>query len=956
MDIRQQTQNVAAQGRYGDSMLLHVNPAEVQGLASVMPLTKNPETGQPEAFLPFLAPLLGSMAGTALFTGLSPAVAGALGSGIATAIQTGDLKEGIISGITGFGLGKAFGAAGIGAEGRALEAGSAANAAADAANLATGEGVKQALAAEAASNTAQTAAQTAAEQTLGQGASAFADAISKPGAYLPIVAGEGTLETQRQQEAFEKAMREYELGQKQREEEMYAMYPEQIPMSSPYAYMAEGGEIPMPENVKGGIGNVSFLPGKGRLRRPFMPPRQLVIPDPNSFEAAMSGQLDRTYKEPQQISRPVTAEAVPITDPTTGMPMVYPEGSEFAGQPIPSGQFKPSDNYRPGIDPEFNYLPGGNRPASFLGNYLGQTGADLGGVNPYVAGDVLEAYGYGLPYDMMNPYGNPYGNPFDIGIGNPFGNPYGNPFGNPYGNPFGNPYDNPFEKPYEEYPPMDPVIPFGAEMDFMNFSNLPNLGANLGTYTGNPFGQNDFTTSQFMRDDFMMPPLRDMDFTNIGDAYGLGNLTNPNSEVTNFPMPNPNLKGLPDNLEDLANQGYFGTPKIDNDRISDNQLTDIKGPMINTTVGPNNIPPAGRGDYEPIDDFRPVTDMLARLPVTDMLARPKFDRQPIRRPAISGLENRDLMDIDSLITPIEQSQIQASLLPNDLARQAAMDNLVNADDLNASMRPILQQPQPPQTGGIPVTGGGPIGSGILPEANLPSGPTAPTAPASGARQIPSGPAMGGITAIPTPIQNPFMQLPTPPMRDDFMSIDRFNPIAMPFGMEEGRQIPDDAKGLQALAKTEKGKDAVREMGYKLQAGGLTPSPEELQEVQMAILGQMPNNQQVIDMFVEKYGNEIFVMIREQILNPEGNRQTQGMIEGMGGGMDDQVLGMIGSQQAVAVSPGEYIVPADVVSGLGDGSSDAGAKELDGLLDRVRQERTNTTKQPKELNKGKVLPK
>ncbi len=110
------------------------------------------------------------------------------------------------------------------------------------------------------------------------------------------------------------------------------------------------------------------------------------------------------------------------------------------------------------------------------------------------------------------------------------------------------------------------------------------------------------------------------------------------------------------------------------------------------------------------------------------------------------------------------------------------------------------------------------------------------------------------------------------------------------------------------------------------------------------------------MFIDKYGNEMFMMIREQILNPEGNRQTQGMIKGMGGGMDDQVLGMIGSQQPVAVSPGEYIIPADVVSGLGDGSSDAGAKELDGLLDRVRQERTNTTKQPKELNKRKVLPK
>ena len=60
MDIKQQTQNVAAQGRFGDSMLLHVNPAEVKGLAQAMPITVNPQTGQPEAFLPFLAPVLGA--------------------------------------------------------------------------------------------------------------------------------------------------------------------------------------------------------------------------------------------------------------------------------------------------------------------------------------------------------------------------------------------------------------------------------------------------------------------------------------------------------------------------------------------------------------------------------------------------------------------------------------------------------------------------------------------------------------------------------------------------------------------------------------------------------------------------------------------------------------------------------------------------------------------------------
>ena len=52
--------------------------------------------------------------------------------------------------------------------------------------------------------------------------------------------------------------------------------------------------------------------------------------------------------------------------------------------------------------------------------------------------------------------------------------------------------------------------------------------------------------------------------------------------------------------------------------------------------------------------------------------------------------------------------------------------------------------------------------------------------------------------------------------------------------------------------------------------------------------------------------------------------------------------MIGDQQPVAVSPGEFIVPADVVSGLGDGDTDAGADELDAMMNRVRVERTGTT--------------
>ena len=72
-------------------------------------------------------------------------------------------------------------------------------------------------------------------------------------------------------------------------------------------------------------------------------------------------------------------------------------------------------------------------------------------------------------------------------------------------------------------------------------------------------------------------------------------------------------------------------------------------------------------------------------------------------------------------------------------------------------------------------------------------------------------------------------------------------------------------------------------------------------------------------------------------------------------MADNIYGKIGATQGVAVSQDEYIIPADAMSMLGDGSSDAGAKKLDAMLDRIRLEKTGTTKQAKEIDDSKVLP-
>ena len=84
-------------------------------------------------------------------------------------------------------------------------------------------------------------------------------------------------------------------------------------------------------------------------------------------------------------------------------------------------------------------------------------------------------------------------------------------------------------------------------------------------------------------------------------------------------------------------------------------------------------------------------------------------------------------------------------------------------------------------------------------------------------------------------------------------------------------------------------------------------------------------------------------------------QNEGIISGPGGGMDDQVPGTIGDQQPVATSPGEFILPADIVSGLGDGSSDAGAEELHAMMDRVRMARGGSTTQPPPFNARQVMP-
>jgi len=67
------------------------------------------------------------------------------------------------------------------------------------------------------------------------------------------------------------------------------------------------------------------------------------------------------------------------------------------------------------------------------------------------------------------------------------------------------------------------------------------------------------------------------------------------------------------------------------------------------------------------------------------------------------------------------------------------------------------------------------------------------------------------------------------------------------------------------------------------------------------------------------------------------------------GMADNVPATIDGREPARLSDGEFVIPADVVSHLGNGNSDAGAKNLYSMMDRVRKARTGTTRQGKQIN-------
>ena len=188
-----------------------------------------------------------------------------------------------------------------------------------------------------------------------------------------------------------------------------------------------------------------------------------------------------------------------------------------------------------------------------------------------------------------------------------------------------------------------------------------------------------------------------------------------------------------------------------------------------------------------------------------------------------------------------------------------------------------------------------------------------------------------------------------------------------------RGAPISGKINRPMDDYKPGKDAEFDYGFlpNFQEGGLvnlgdSMMPEgEMNDKELinaavdAIKGDTENAEIILGQFLAKFGEDALRDLVDKVQSgvfDENTGEADGMVKGMGDGMDDMIpASMKDSDQDVLLSDGEFVVPADVVSGLGNGSSDAGADKLEDMMDRVRELRTGGKTQPPDIPDEMMLP-
>jgi hypothetical protein len=154
-------------------------------------------------------------------------------------------------------------------------------------------------------------------------------------------------------------------------------------------------------------------------------------------------------------------------------------------------------------------------------------------------------------------------------------------------------------------------------------------------------------------------------------------------------------------------------------------------------------------------------------------------------------------------------------------------------------------------------------------------------------------------------------------------------------------------------------EAVRNNPYQFAVGGQVDDEAGMDEARGLYQGNMSNG------FMSG-GMPVHNVAMSEMSQPTVNNGAVGIqqfaaggqprfLSGGGDGMSDSIKAKINGTQEARLADGEFVIPADVVSHLGNGSSKAGAKQLYSMMDKVRTARTGNKKQGKQINPAKYMP-
>ena len=155
----------------------------------------------------------------------------------------------------------------------------------------------------------------------------------------------------------------------------------------------------------------------------------------------------------------------------------------------------------------------------------------------------------------------------------------------------------------------------------------------------------------------------------------------------------------------------------------------------------------------------------------------------------------------------------------------------------------------------------------------------------------------------------------------------------------GSSISEEMFSVSGLSE----QPTLQEVGSKL-------SPQQMQlvvrEIKMAIAGQHPQAEMVIEAARQMFGDQF---LEEIALSMAGERLSM-----QGDGMSDSIPASLGQEQ-VALSEGEYVVPADTVADLGNGSTDAGGRAMDRMVQELRMQTRGTPAQRPAIDPRDFMP-